>query len=100
MIPQRGIFLLMPSAKKIKIKGKVQGVSFRYYTILEARKLELAGTVENLGDGSVLVIAEGDDAAIRLLVEWCHRGPLLARVDAVEIEEIPVVGHKSFVIVR
>ena len=87
-------------ARSIKIKGKVQGVNFRYYTTLEARKLGLMGTVENMDDGSVLVTAEGEVGALDSLTKWCWRGPLLARVDAVEVDEVPVVGHKSFVIVR
>jgi acylphosphatase len=90
----------MPTARKIKIRGKVQGVNFRYYTTLEARKLRLTGTVENLEDGSVLVTAEGEAGALESLIKWCRRGPLLARVDAVEVDEVPVAGHKSFVIVR
>ena len=87
-------------ARSIKIKGKVQGVNFRYYTTLEARKLGLMGTVENMDDGSVLVTAEGEVGALESLIKWCRRGPLLARVDAVEVDEVPVTGHKSFVIVR
>lgn len=78
----------------------MQGVSFRYYTSLEARKLGLAGTVKNLADGSVLVTAEGETNALEMLIKWCRRGPLMARVDSVDIEEIPVAGYKSFVIHR
>jgi len=90
----------MPIARTIKIRGKVQGVNFRYYTTLEARKLGLTGTVENLDDGSVLVKAEGELSSIETLIRWCWKGPLLARVDMVDVEEIPVSGFNSFVIVR
>jgi acylphosphatase len=90
----------MPTARTIKIRGKVQGVNFRYYTTVEARKLGLTGTVENMDDGSVFVRAEGEVGALELLIKWCRRGPLLARVDAVEVVEVLVAGHKSFDIVR
>jgi acylphosphatase len=90
----------MAIARTIKIRGKVQGVNFRYYTTLEARKLGLTGTVENLEDGSVLVKAEGELSAIEALIKWCRRGPLFARVDTVDLEEIPVVGYKRFDILR
>jgi acylphosphatase len=88
------------TARSIIIKGKVQGVNFRYFTMLEARRLGLVGTVENLDNGSVLVKAEGEISAIETLIKWCRKGPLLARVERVEVDEIPVAGHKSFVIVR
>jgi acylphosphatase len=90
----------MVTAKLIRVKGKVQGVSFRYYTMLEARRLGVLGTVQNLDDGSVLVTAEGEMDRIASLVNWCREGPLLARVDEVEEVEIPVSGYKNFVIVR
>jgi acylphosphatase len=88
------------TAKSIRVTGKVQGVNFRYFTTQEARKLGLTGTVENLADGSVSVIAEGEIGALELLIRWCRKGPLMARVEEVEVAEVPVVGHNSFVILR
>ena len=54
--------------------------------------LGLTGRAENLPDGSVLVHAAGPPAALDALVEWLHRGPPMARVDAVEVEEIDRVN--------
>ncbi len=56
---------------------------FRHSTRLEAKRLSLRGTVRNLPDGSVEVLAQGAPAAIEALRLWLHRGPALARVDRV-----------------
>jgi len=70
------------------VSGRVQGVWFRASTAERATALGLRGRVENLPDGSVLVHAAGTRAALDALVEWLHRGPPMARVDAVEVEAI------------
>jgi acylphosphatase len=68
--------------------GRVQGVWFRASTAERAAELGLRGRAENMPDGSVLVHVAGASAAVATLVEWLHRGPPLARVDAVEVEAI------------
>jgi len=66
-----------------RVSGKVQGVYFRHSARLEAKRLSLRGSVRNLPDGSVEVLAQGTPAAIEALRLWLHRGPALARVDKV-----------------
>lgn len=68
------------------VSGLVQGVSFRYYTVEEARRLGVHGWVRNLPDGRVEAEAEGERPALEALVAWCRRGPPAARVDGVEVE--------------
>ena len=70
------------------MRGRVQGVWFRASTAERAAALGLSGRAENCADGSVLVHAAGSRAALAELVEWLHRGPPMARVEAVEVEEI------------
>jgi acylphosphatase len=70
------------------VRGRVQGVWFRASTAERATALGLRGRAENRPDGSVLVVAAGEAAALDRLVEWLQRGPPLARVDAVEVEAI------------
>jgi acylphosphatase len=65
------------------VSGLVQGVSFRYYAVEEARRLGVAGWVRNLSDGRVEAEAEGERAALEAFVAWCRRGPPAARVDDV-----------------
>jgi len=66
------------------VHGDVQGVFFRHHTRLEATRLGLSGTVRNLADGTVEVIAEGPHAALERLLAWLHRGPEMARVERVD----------------
>ena len=71
-------------ARHLRIRGIVQGVGFRYSTCREARRLGLRGWVRNCADGSVEVLAVGDDAQLDALEDWCRRGPPGARVEAIE----------------
>ena len=64
----------------IKVSGKVQGVWFRARTREKAQKLGLSGSVWNNPDGSVGIIAEGEEEALQQLLSWCHRGPSRALV--------------------
>jgi acylphosphatase len=58
----------------------VQGVGFRYSTVREARRLGLSGYVRNLPDGSVEVVAEGEEQVLERLAAWLRRGPPGAHV--------------------
>lgn len=66
------------------IKGRVQGVSFRYYTRQEATRLGLVGWVRNLRDGRVEAVFQGDKSAIEKIASWCEQGPRGAWVEKVE----------------
>ena len=81
------------------VRGDVQGVGFRAATAHEARRAQLAGWVRNLRDGSVEVEAEGSAPAVDGLIKWLRRGPSLARVTAVEIDDsLPPAGLEGFTI--
>jgi acylphosphatase len=71
---------------KIKIFGMVQGVSFRYYTIEEAKRLGVRGWVKNEDDGSVSIEAEGEKEVLEEFLSWCLKGPRWAKVKKVEHE--------------
>lgn len=70
----------------IQVKGRVQGVAFRHFTSLEARKYGLVGWVKNENDGSVRIVAVGPLKELNLFVAWCHHGPRAARVEELRIE--------------
>ncbi|MBM4219790.1 MAG: acylphosphatase [Gammaproteobacteria bacterium] len=76
------------AARRVRVRGRVQGVWYRASTAERAAALGLTGRAENLPDGSVLVHAAGAPAALDALVEWLRRGPPMARVEAVEVEVI------------
>lgn len=67
------------------VYGRVQGVSFRYYTVLRAKELGLNGWVTNLDDGSVEVLAEGSRHILESFLLFLHTGPSGARVTRVEV---------------
>lgn len=66
------------------IYGRVQGVYFRETTRQVAQKLQLTGWTANQSDGSVQVVAEGQETALLQLVDFLHKGPPMAQVDRVE----------------
>jgi acylphosphatase len=73
---------------KIVVAGRVQGVYFRYFTQNKAKELSVLGSVRNLEDGCVEIIAEADDIVLEKFIRWCHKGPVTARVDNVKISEL------------
>ena len=75
------------------VRGRVQGVGFRYFVIREARRLGLVGWVANEVDGSVRVVAEGSEAAIRSLDEALREGPPGAVVGSVSVVRMPATGR-------
>lgn len=84
----------------ITVKGKVQGVAFRFSTHHKAIKLGLTGLVKNMPDNSVYIEAEGNEEAINKLIEWCYYGPPKAKVTEVNAIEGEVVGYKTFELKR
>jgi acylphosphatase len=75
------------------ISGRVQGVSFRHYTVKTAVPLNLKGWVRNLGDSRVEAVFEGDDTAVDAMLAWCWKGPSTAHVTHVDIKEEPCSGQ-------
>ncbi len=65
------------------VYGRVQGVSFRYYTQKEAFRLNLTGWVSNDSDGSVRIIAEGSEDVLKILVNFLYIGSPGAQVERV-----------------
>lgn len=80
---------------RVIVEGKVQGVFFRQSTKEVASSLGLAGYVKNLRDGTVEVVAEGNDEKIEKLLEWLKKGPPLARVSNLKVEVLPLLNDKS-----
>ena len=74
--------------KKIQVivSGKVQGVGFRKYTQNKAEQLGVVGFVQNLSDGTVKIVAAGEDDRVDALINWAKSGSPPAKVDNLEIE--------------
>lgn len=86
--------------KVLKVTGKVQGVFYRATAQEVAMKIGVTGFVMNLPDGSVLIEAEGTDAQLNQLIEWCNSGPQFAVVEEVEIIDGELKGYSDFQIRR
>ena len=71
------------------VKGKVQGVGFRYFVIKEAQNLELSGWVRNLPDGSVETRAEGPDEKLEIFESSLKQGPSWSRVTECLASTVP-----------
>jgi acylphosphatase len=80
----------------VTVRGRVQGVGFRYSLGERARSRAIAGWVRNNPDGSVEAVLEGAPEAVDALVAWCHRGPAGARVDDVRVELEEPSGERGF----
>jgi acylphosphatase len=87
------------TARRYLVSGRVQGVGFRHFTIVQARRLGLTGTVANLADGSVEIEAAGGAEALDELERQVRKGPPGARVRDVEREELAGGGWDGFDVV-
>ncbi|NNF70097.1 MAG: acylphosphatase [Acidimicrobiia bacterium] len=77
-------------AFKGTVRGRVQGVGFRYSTRDVAIRLGLHGWVRNTPDGAVSVFAQGEEVAIDRFLEYLQEGPRVARVDAVMVDVVDI----------
>lgn len=76
---------------RVIVSGLVQGVFFRATCASLARERDLGGYVRNLPDGGLEAAFEGPNDTVDEMVDWCRRGPELARVDRIDvIDETPV----------
>jgi acylphosphatase len=83
-------------AVEVRVTGRVQGVSFRWYAAREGVRLGLTGWVRNEPDGSVTAHLEGADDAVEEMLAWCRKGSPAATVDRVEVTEVTPTGGRSF----
>jgi acylphosphatase len=74
------------------VHGRVQMVGFRAFVIRHAGDAGLSGTVRNLDDGSVEAVLEGSRASVERMLDLLRVGPSHARVERVEVEEVPATG--------
>ncbi len=84
-------------ARRFVVRGRVQGVGFRWFVEREARQLGINGWVRNNSDGSVEVLAMGTRDQLSGLRSRLHQGPRAARVDDVqEADARPLDGLNTF----
>jgi acylphosphatase len=82
---------------RLRIRGRVQGVAYRYWMVEAARAAGVAGWVRNCGDGSVEALVSGPRNVVDGLIARCREGPPAARVDDIECSDEPVPGLSGFI---
>ena len=87
-------------ARQYRIRGRVQGVGFRYFTHGVALREGLSGWVRNAPGGEVEAFVEGDLEAVERFERSISRGPTGARVEDVQITDVPPTGRTGGFFVR
>ena len=81
--------------RKLLIRGRAQGVGFRWSMLELANRLGVGGWVRNRRDGSVEALVCGPNPEVAAMIHWAGQGPAGARVESVEVEESPE-RHEAF----
>jgi acylphosphatase len=76
-------------ALRLRLRGRVQGVGFRYFARSVARELGVAGRVRNLPDGQVEIEVAGEAEKVEQFMAWMRQGPPGAAVVGVHQESLP-----------
>jgi len=76
---------------RLRVRGRVQGVGFRFAACEAAATCAVVGWVRNLPDGSVEIVAQGTADAVARMTAWAHQGPRYASVDEVRVEPVEAV---------
>jgi acylphosphatase len=84
------------AAFRFFVRGRVQGVGYRYFVLREAQALGVAGYARNLADGRVEVVAEGPEAALARFEARLSEGPAFAEVTSLERVAIEARGQQGF----
>ncbi len=79
---------------KIKIMGKVQGVGYREFVQKHAHRLQIEGTIQNLPDESVVILASGPADNLDQFIDYLYKGSGKSKVENLEVE--PLLNGKTF----
>ena len=95
------ITIVAEARVRLLVRGRVQGVGFRYAAREAASECGVAGWVRNLADGSVEIVAQGATTAVERMTGWASRGPRHAAVTGVDVDrEAPDPALSGFEIRR
>ena len=90
----------MLQSLQIIVQGKVQGVFYRQSTREKAEELEITGTVKNLANGNVEIIATGTSEQLDRFTNWCKQGPKQAIVTDIIITSLSLQSFNNFSIIK
>ena len=87
-----------PIARRIRVRGRVQGVGFRTWAEGYAQSLDLSGWVRNRLDGSLELLLIGPSDRVEAMIDACARGPGAATVNDVEVESALGIAADGFTV--
>ncbi|MDD5687567.1 MAG: acylphosphatase [Elusimicrobia bacterium] len=79
---------------EIAVFGEVQGVGYRYFVVKVANKLGITGYVENVSDGSVKIIAEGEENSLKDFIESIKTEHPFAKVNDMNIKKVTIINNE------
>ncbi|HEV8406885.1 MAG TPA: acylphosphatase [Sphingomicrobium sp.] len=83
-------------ARHVRVTGRVQGVFFRAWTREQAQALHVNGWIRNCPDGRVEAHIEGEEAAVRQMIERLRRGPRAAHVEDLRLWDVDICDFDGF----
>ena len=84
----------------VLVSGFVQGIGYRQFVKTKAMELNLTGWVRNLPASRVEAAFVGDEKKLKKMIEFLKKGPFLAEVDSIEVEEIRDQKFDNFEIIK
>jgi len=93
-------FLYGTMTVHLLVKGKVQGVFYRASAKDVAEQLNITGWIRNTKEGDVEAVVTGNEDQVKEFIEWCKKGPAIAKVDKMIVTEKPSEHFFGFTIVR
>lgn len=85
-------------ARRVIVRGRVQGVGFRWWVCSAAQRCGVNGWVANRADGSVEIFAEGEPRALSIFLSEAEKGPPLSRVESVTETKCRSEGFRGFTV--
>ncbi|MEM0146826.1 MAG: acylphosphatase [Conexivisphaerales archaeon] len=83
----------MKARVEVNVYGLVQGVGYRAFVKRAADTLHIYGYAENMPDGSVRIVAEGEMENLEELIKECSKGPTLSQVESITKKWYPYTGE-------
>lgn len=79
----------------IILEGRVQGVGFRHFSYMNAKKYSITGTVRNLYNGMVELVIQGDKKNLDIYIDIIKKGDRFIRIDDLSIKELDVINNEK-----
>lgn len=79
----------------IIVSGRVQGVGFRYFCVMNAQKFNLTGSVRNMSNGNVEIFVQGDPNNIDYFMNVIEKGNMFIHIDEYQIKAVPLIENEK-----